>query len=473
MTLESILVSNNSDNAAVSLVDDKDRGASREEQTTVDFKMVTFSLSEKDYAIDIMHVKEIIMTGNFTHVPNVLPFVVGVHNLRGDIIPIIDMKKFFNIRAEQRTPGQNENIIILTLDDQTFGIVVDKIDKVVGIQKSTIRPPHPLFSDVNIKYISGVVENNDRLYILLDVERIFSKNSQDSASFLTDRSERHENPYEAESDENQVSQTQSEEVNAEVSEKTPEIVKTDVQNSNKDFNFLCSSLKNYANFNVSKINENWVKLRLDAWKKEKGDNYQVQNKADAENFLKPFWSDYTGTWWSKEYAESLFVLLPANSASQIVVWNAGCGNGIETYCLACLLAKKYPSSKIRIYAHDTDLLGISNAPLTPIPDAVASGWMSAYIAKDVNNKPTFTKEIKDSVMFEYHDCLNTNALPMADIIFSRDLLSIVDENGQKTLVNDFSEKLKGNGILFVGSNEELNGPEFNEVTVGSVTVYKK
>ena len=53
-------------------------------------------------------------------------------------------------------------------------VVVDKIDKVIGVQKSTIQPPHPLFGDISIKYIDGVVESNNRLYILLDITRIFS-----------------------------------------------------------------------------------------------------------------------------------------------------------------------------------------------------------------------------------------------------------------------------------------------------------
>ena len=140
---------------------------------TVDFKMVTFSLSGKDYAIDIMSVKEIAKAGRFTFVPNTAPFVLGVYNLRGDIIPIIDLRLFFNIEIEERSDDQIENVIIVSVDDNVFGIVVDGIDKVVGIQKSTIQPPHPLFGDINIKYISGVVECENRLYVLLDIGRIF------------------------------------------------------------------------------------------------------------------------------------------------------------------------------------------------------------------------------------------------------------------------------------------------------------
>ena len=141
--------------------------------TIIDYKMVTFSLAGKDYAIDIMKVKEIAKAGRFTYVPNALPFVLGVYNLRGEIIPIVDLRLFFNIEVPEREYDAIENMLIVSVGDQIFGVVVDDIDKVVGIQKSTINPPHPLFGDINIKYIQGVVEVNNRLYILLDIERIF------------------------------------------------------------------------------------------------------------------------------------------------------------------------------------------------------------------------------------------------------------------------------------------------------------
>ena len=146
----------------------------KENAALVDFKMVTFSLADKDYSIDIMHVKEIAKAGRFTFVPNTLPFVLGVYNLRGEIIPILDLRIFFNIEVPPRDENKLENMLILQVEDQKFGVVVDKIDKVIGVQKSSIQPPHPLFGDINIKYIDGVVESNNRLYVLLDITRIFS-----------------------------------------------------------------------------------------------------------------------------------------------------------------------------------------------------------------------------------------------------------------------------------------------------------
>ena len=88
MTIESILVSDEEAVNSVVAVAEKaadERERNRGDQTTIDFKMVTFSLSGKDYSIDIMNVKEIAKAGNFTYVPNTLPFVIGVYNLRGEI----------------------------------------------------------------------------------------------------------------------------------------------------------------------------------------------------------------------------------------------------------------------------------------------------------------------------------------------------------------------------------------------------
>ena len=142
---------------------------------TIDFKMVTFSLAGKDYSIDIMKVKEISHANTFTFVPNALPFVKGVYNLRGDIISIIDLRIMFNLPAPESTDTRQENLIILRLDDYQLGVVVDSIDKVIGINSEDIQPPHPIFGDINIKFIQGVVENEGRLYLILDVEKIFGQ----------------------------------------------------------------------------------------------------------------------------------------------------------------------------------------------------------------------------------------------------------------------------------------------------------
>lgn len=524
MTLESILISD--DNMNLASVAQQETLDDRKAQETVDFKMVTFSISGKDYAIDIMYVKEIAKAGQFTYVPNTLPFVVGVYNLRGEIIPILDLRIFFNISDKKDEDSKLQNLLILNVNEQTFGVIVDNIDKVVGIQKSSIQPSHPLFADINIKYIAGVIENNKHLYILLDVERIFSK-SKDGEGDSKYEKRRNEIPSEesvslqaapdAEGVEKaEVHSVKKEEpLNSEKPEARPENLenpesyekicaeKKSVQSGglsaeksdfpsaenparaeesgrkndlpDENYKFVAEGLRQFGNFFVSPLNESWVKSRYEKWVQEKsGASVQIQNAADAAEFLKPFWSSCTDSWWTDEYAENLFNLLPENTAKQIVVWNPGCGRGIETYCLACVLAKKYPESKIRLYAQDVDLLSVSNAPMLTVPEDSKPEWLSPFLVKTASGANSFNQQIKDSIMFEYHDCRNTNALPMVDLVFARDLVSFLDEDSQKLVLNDFSEKIKGNGSVVLGENEIISdSSEFLEHTEGTLTAFTK
>ena len=454
----------------------------KENAALVDFKMVTFSLADKDYSIDIMHVKEIAKAGRFTFVPNTLPFVLGVYNLRGEIIPILDLRIFFNIEVPPRDENKLENMLILQVEDQKFGVVVDKIDKVIGVQKSSIQPPHPLFGDINIKYIDGVVESNNRLYVLLDITRIFSSKEVAEAPVPGVNFEKPQRIVKQPPKAAPVPKAQAAAVAAGGMVKSPADIARGItggdasaeeDTSSVDIKFISESLLTYKNFTVSSVNSTWIKHRYSEWSKETKKN-QLQTSDDADSFLKTFWSPFTNNWWSKEYADAVFKVLPDNAAKQIVVWNPGCGKGTETYSLACVLKKRYPDAKIRIFAQDIDLLNVSNAGLMSVPANLASDWYSPYLTKKANGEYTFSQEIKDSIMFEYHDCKHTNALPAVDIIFARDILSLLDEKAQESVVNDFIEKMKGNAVAIIGENEEMpDSFSFGENAVGTLVAYTK
>lgn len=448
--------------------------------SVVDFRMVSFSLSGKDYGVDIMHVREIAKAGQFTYVPNTLPFVLGVYNLRGDIIPIIDLRLFFNIPVPERTDKKDklESLLILSVGEQTFGVVVDKIDKVLGVQKSKIQPPHPLFGDINIKYISGIVEAEKRLYILLDVARIVNSHVGEEEKDRAYAKPVFDLPTSAAVPQASARQTVADAMNARAAAAAKPSAsqrQSAPDTSAQDLKFIIESLKTYRKFTTTPLNEQWVNARFDSWKEERGKGKsQLQNENDAALFLSSFWSPCTGAWWTKAYADAVYKVLPENAAKQICVWNPGCGKGTESYSLACVLRKKYPAAKLRIYAQDTDLLSVSNAPLMSVPDAAAADWYAPFLSKKANGEYTFTQDVKDSIMFEYHDCQHTNQLPAIDIVFARDVLSLLPQNGQEAVIADFDEKLKANGIVIVGENETLPaGSGFVEKTIGALKVYTK
>src|SRR5574344_2215810 len=310
------------DEDMVGLTPEEIEARKKEKASVIDYKMVTFSLAGKDYAVDIMKVKEIAKAGRFTYVPNTLPFVLGVYNLRGEIIPIIDLRLFFNIDIPTRDDNSVENMLIVSVGDQLFGVVVDAIDKVVGIQKSKIQPPHPLFGDINIKYIYGVVEANKRLYILLDIDRIFGARNAEEEKELVEQAEAQIHDPEADViNRNTIQAVPAQRVMPSVEpakqqvEQVAKPAPVQEKKEDLDYGFVVGSLESFCKFIVNETTENWTKKRYAEWIKVRGqNNVQLQNEADAAEFLKTFYSPCTGSWWTEEYANLVYKTLPDNSA---------------------------------------------------------------------------------------------------------------------------------------------------------------
>jgi purine-binding chemotaxis protein CheW len=422
----------------------------KERVDTDDFKMITFSLAGKDYGVDIMNVKEIAKADKFTYVPNAASFVRGVYNLRGDIIPIIDLRAFFHLPQDRKPDGQ-ENMLILRIDERVYGTIVDKIDKVVGINSESIQPPHPIFGDINIKFISGVVEKQGELYIILDVIRIFSQNKEE------------EKPRAPIADASVAAV-----FSAPPSESAP-VHPPAV--SDTALGFIKESLEALRHFQASIINENWLHKRFAEWASVHSEaDIQLRNASDADSFLASFASPCTGTFWDDEYAGMVRNALPDLSSNNIQVWNLGCGKGYETFSFACILRQRYPQGNIKIWANDNDIMAISQAPnmsfdLEEVPEYCRSFMVSG------KNGYSFNQVIKDSVIFEYHDVLNEGQLPKLDIILARDIVSFFSVQEQEKLLSLFAERLKNQGLVFLGRNEQFQGGEWLSVAADPVSAY--
>jgi purine-binding chemotaxis protein CheW len=392
----------------------------KERAESVDFKIITFSLAGKDYGVDIMNVKEIAKADKFTFVPNAASFVRGVYNLRGDIIPIIDLRTFFHLPQDKKMDGQ-ENMLILRINDQVYGTIVDKIDKVVGINHESIQPPHPIFGDINIKYISGVVEKQGDLYIILDVVRIFAINKEENKGggvSAADLFAPGAKPADA-----------------------PVAVQPTVS-TDKTIDFIKESLSALKHFMVSPLNDMWMNKRFAEWRVDRTDSdLQLRNAADAEEFLSTFASPCTNTFWDEDYAAAVKSILPPLSSNSIQVWNFGCGKGYESYSFACILKSAYPDAHIKIFANDSDIMAISQAPNMVFDLEEAPKYCQAFMVQGKNGY-SFNPEIKDAIVFEYHDVLNENTLPNLDIILARDIMSYFPVADQNKLIDDFNEKMK-------------------------------
>jgi len=131
--------------------------------------VVAFMLAHEEYAVESVFVREVCPLKDLTPVPCTPPFVAGVINVHGQIISVIDLKKFFDLPAKGIT--NLDRVIILHLDKMTFGILADEVLGRLFIPLAAIEPSLPTLTDVRADYLKGVTE--DRI-VILDGERILT-----------------------------------------------------------------------------------------------------------------------------------------------------------------------------------------------------------------------------------------------------------------------------------------------------------
>ena len=151
---------------------------------TMEKKIVGFSLKEEHFAFDIMKVVEIIRLKEITEVPTAPAFIEGVINLRGKIIPIIDLRKRFRVEITER--DRKYRIIIVELaKGQLVGVIVDEVEKVMQVKDDQVLPPPPTVTEAGGRYIDAIVRMDDRIIVLLDIDRIFSESEQAELKDIT------------------------------------------------------------------------------------------------------------------------------------------------------------------------------------------------------------------------------------------------------------------------------------------------
>lgn len=144
--------------------------------TTAMLQLVSFVIDKEEYGIDILNVQEIIRSVEISRVPNAPEFVDGVINLRGKIVPVLDLRKRFGKPA--RSKDKDTRIIVIELGDKVVGFIVDKMKEVIRIPQSIIEAPPELSLDVNTKYITGIAKLEDRILVLLDLVQLLDGNEQ-------------------------------------------------------------------------------------------------------------------------------------------------------------------------------------------------------------------------------------------------------------------------------------------------------
>jgi len=149
-----------------------------QEQSTRAGKYLTFALAEEEYGLEILKVREIISMSEITSLPKTPEFVKGVINLRGKVIPVIDLRLKF---AMEEAPYTDETcIIVVDVDGVEMGIIVDHVSEVLDIAAGDIEDAPEFGANVDIDFILGMGKAEGRVTILLDISRVIG--SEDIAS---------------------------------------------------------------------------------------------------------------------------------------------------------------------------------------------------------------------------------------------------------------------------------------------------
>lgn len=142
----------------------------------MEHQLVIMKLGNEHYGVDIANVESIIKMQEITALPRAPEFVEGVINLRGTIIPIIDMRKRFDMPLVEAT--RDTRIVVVEIRNLTVGMVVDAVNEVLRVADEDIEPPSQLVTTVDSAFIIGIAKVADRLIILLDLSKVLSGNEQ-------------------------------------------------------------------------------------------------------------------------------------------------------------------------------------------------------------------------------------------------------------------------------------------------------
>ena len=145
-------------------------------------QLVIFTLAGEQFGIEIASVESIIKLQRITSVPQAPDFVEGIINLRGAVLPVVNLERRFGLPAQPQT--SETRIVVASMGGLKIGMIVASVSEVLNVEDSLIEPPPPIATSINAEFITGVAKIDSRLIILLDLGRVLSSDEQKLASQL-------------------------------------------------------------------------------------------------------------------------------------------------------------------------------------------------------------------------------------------------------------------------------------------------
>lgn len=160
----------------------RDKSSSENSSDDEIFQRVTFQLENETYGINVMQVQEILRYSEIAAVPGAPDYVLGIINLRGNVVTVIDTRSRFGLMSAEIT--DNSRIVIIEAEKQVIGILVDSVAEVVYLKKSEMETAPHVGTEESSQFIQGVTNRDDGLLILVDLNKLLSDDEWDELSLL-------------------------------------------------------------------------------------------------------------------------------------------------------------------------------------------------------------------------------------------------------------------------------------------------
>jgi purine-binding chemotaxis protein CheW len=145
-------------------------------------QLVIFELADEFYGVDIACVESIIKMQEITRMPKSPAFVEGITNLRGKVLPVIDLEKRFDIPSHER--DHDTRIMVVNIDQLEVGMIVSAVSEVLTVEDASIEPAPPMVTTINSNFISGIARIDKRLVILLDLDQVLNQTEKHQAAAI-------------------------------------------------------------------------------------------------------------------------------------------------------------------------------------------------------------------------------------------------------------------------------------------------
>jgi len=151
------------------------------DELTGEIQIVVFDLSSEHYGVDISDVREIMRMQKITRVPGAYSFVEGVINLRGKVLPVIDLRKRLGLNVTEHT--KESRIVVIDITACEIGVIVDAVSEVLRIPRSSIEPAASVINHANSSYLRGIAKLPDKLILLIDSNKALSESNGESIDY--------------------------------------------------------------------------------------------------------------------------------------------------------------------------------------------------------------------------------------------------------------------------------------------------